>query len=355
MRREARLLLTKAINSLVLGIEMFNRPSDLGRTDAVLHFLDHAFEMLLKSAILHKGGKIREIRDKNTIGYDACLRKAVSDGEIKFLSNEQALLLQTINSLRDASQHHIVDVSEACFYIYIQSGVKTFAELLESVFNKKLPAFLPVRVLPISTTPPLDLLMLFHSETDALRKLISGGGRKGVEAMSKLRGLAIIDGSIRGEKLQPSQEALQRIGKEIKMGKPWEQLFPGVATLILTTEGHGQSMDINLVKKSGIPTHLVPEGTPGAAVVAVKRVDDLGFYNLGRDDLARHVKLSGPKTTAVIRCLKLQADVECYKRVAVGKVKFDRYSQKAIEKVHQKLLTTSIEEIWKTHGINPKK
>ena len=337
MRREARLLLTKAINSLVLGIEMFNRPSDLGRTDAVLHFLDHAFEMLLKSAILHKGGKIRESSDKNTIGYDACLRKAASDGEIKFLSDEQVLLLQTINSLRDASQHHIVDVSEACFYLYIQSGVKTFADLLESIFNKKLPSFLPERVLPISTTPPLDLLMLFHSETEALRKLISGGGRKGVEAMSKLRGLAIIDGSMRGEKLQPSEEALKRIGKEIKTGKHWDQLFPGVANLILSTEGHGQAMGINLVKKSGTPIHLVPEGTPDAAIVAVKRVDDLGFYNLGRDGLAQHVKLSGPKTTAVIRCLELQNDVECYKRVAIGKVKFDRYSQKAIEKIRLKL------------------
>ena len=67
MKKEARLLLEKAIDSLILSIEYFNRPWDKGRIETVLILLDHSFELLLKAAILHKGGKIRKKRENQTI------------------------------------------------------------------------------------------------------------------------------------------------------------------------------------------------------------------------------------------------------------------------------------------------
>jgi hypothetical protein len=100
-----------------------------------------------------------------------------------------------------------------------------------------------------------------------------------------------------------------------------------------------------------VPVQLVPEGTPGAAVVAVKRVEELGFYNLGRDQLAEKVGLTGPKTTAMIRFLKLKSDSDSYKEITIGKSKFDRYSQKAISTIKEALTQHDISEIWKTHGI----
>ena len=112
MKKEARLLLHKGIDSLILSVEHFNRPTETGRSDAVLIFLDHAFEMLLKAAILHRGGAIRERRAKQTIGFDECVRRALSNADIQFLKREQALTLQTINALRDAAQHHLLDISE---------------------------------------------------------------------------------------------------------------------------------------------------------------------------------------------------------------------------------------------------
>ena len=113
MKRESRLLLDKACDSLILSVEFFNRPHDRGRVSSSLILLDHAFEMLLKSAILHQGGRIREKRAKQTIGFDACVRRGLSNAKLKFLNDEQALLLQTINGLRDAAQHHLLEVSES--------------------------------------------------------------------------------------------------------------------------------------------------------------------------------------------------------------------------------------------------
>ncbi|MGQ9689600.1 MAG: hypothetical protein ACUVXF_12590 [Desulfobaccales bacterium] len=44
MKKEAKILLEKAINSLILSVEHFNRPWDRGRVEAVLILLDHAFQ-----------------------------------------------------------------------------------------------------------------------------------------------------------------------------------------------------------------------------------------------------------------------------------------------------------------------
>ena len=182
MKREARLLLDKAQDSLVLSIEFFNRPHDRGRVSGSLILLDHAFEMFLKAAILHRGGKIREKRERETIGFDASVRRGLSDGEIKFLKNEQALLLQTINGLRDAAQHHLLEVSEELLYMHAQAGVTLFRDLMASVFDIDLKQVLPSRVLPISTSPPTSLAALFESEVAAIKKLLRPGKRRRLDA-----------------------------------------------------------------------------------------------------------------------------------------------------------------------------
>jgi hypothetical protein len=74
MKRETRLLLSKAVDSLLLGTECFNRPFDRGRVAGTLILLDHGFEMLLKAAILHRGGSIREKGDPLTFGFGKCVR-----------------------------------------------------------------------------------------------------------------------------------------------------------------------------------------------------------------------------------------------------------------------------------------
>src|SRR5439155_10572775 len=220
------------------------------------------------------------------------VRVAFSNAAIKFLSEEDALLLQTINSLRDAAQHHLIDISEQHLYIQAQAGLTLFRRLLKDVFKKDLAINLPARVLPLSTTPPTDLAKVFDDQIDEVKKLLKPGGRKRIEALAKLRSLAIIESSVQGEKLQPGEGELKTIARQVQQGKSWEEIFPGVASINITATGHGPSLDLRITKKSGTPITLVPEGTPGATVVAVKRVDDLGFYNLGHFQLAEKVGLS---------------------------------------------------------------
>ena len=347
MKKEARLLLAKAVDSLLLSVEHFNRPWDRGRVDSVLILLDHAFEMFLKAGILHRGGRIREKGAKQTLGFDTCLRRALSDGAIKFIGDEQALVLQVINSLRDAAQHHLVEVSEPQLYLHAQSGLTLFRDLLKDVFARDLSEDMPARVLPVSTTAPTDLATLFDQQIKEIQKLLSPGARRRTEAGAKLRALAIMEGAVSGERLQPSEGDLKSLMTKVQKAASWRDLFPGVASLNLVAEGAGPAFSLRLTKKEGIPVQLVQEGTPGATVVAVKRVDELGYYSLGRDQIAKKIGLSGPKTTAAIRHLGIQADPDCYKEFIIGKAKFARYSPKALDRIKTGLEKQPIEEIWK--------
>ena len=346
MKREAKLLLEKACDSLVLSIELFNRPNDRGRVSSTLIQLDHAFEMLLKAALLHRGGRIREKRAKETIGFDACVRRALSDGKHKFLTEEQALVLQTINGLRDAAQHHLLDISEGQLYVHIQSGVTLIRDLLKKVFNEDLVTHLPMRVLPVSTSPPTTLATLFESEVEEIKKLLRPGKRRQIEVMARLRPLAILDSTIQGEKGQPSDADLRRMSKDLLAGKTWVDAFKGASAVEITADGAGPSLSLRLSKKEGIPIQLVAEGTPGASVVAVKRVNELDFYNLGAKQLAEKINTSMPKAIAVVDHLKLRSEPDCYKEFKIGSQLHKRYSQKALDEITVALTKENIDDIW---------
>jgi hypothetical protein len=346
MKREARLLLQKATDSLMLSIELFNRPLDRGRVTGTLVLLDHAFEMLLKAAILQRGARIRDNRAKQTIGFDACVRRGLSDGRVKFLAEEQALVLQTINGLRDAAQHYLLDISEAQLYIHAQAGVTLFRDLLKAVFAQELAAHLPSRVLPISTAAPMDLTMLFDAEIAEVVKLLGPRRRRRVEAQARLRPLTILDGAIKGEIGQPSTADLTRIGQRLLTGTPWQDLFQGVSAVDIRTDGTGPSLSLRFSKKEGVPIHVVPEGTPGASVVAVRRVDELGYYQFGAKKLAAKLALTVPKLGALTDHLGIRRDLECYKEFKIDQSIYKRYSQKALTLIREALETIDVDEVW---------
>ena len=345
MKREAKLLLDKACDSLLLGIELFNRPYDRGRVSAVLVQTDHAFEMFLKAAIIQKGGVIREKNAKETIGFDTCVRRGLSSGSIKFLTEEQALTIQTINGLRDAAQHYLLDISEGQLYVHIQSGVTLFRDLLMEVFKRELSHELPNRVLPISTIAPIDIAAIFDSEIAEILKLLQPGKRRTVEAEARLRPLAVLDSTIRGEKGQPSTNELNRIGQNLSK-RDWKEVFPGAAVINVVTEGSGLAISVRITKKDGPPLHILPEGTPGASTVAVRRVNELDFYNLGARQLANKLGLSVPKLVAVVAHLSIQDDLDYFKEITIGGTHYKRYSQNAMARIKGCLKNESLEEIW---------
>ena len=64
-------------------------------------------------------------------------------------------------------------------------------------------------------------------------------------------------------------------------------------------------------------------------IVSVKRVNELDFYSLGLKDLADKIKISQPRTLALVKHLNLQGSSEFFKVVQIGGVTLKRYSTKA--------------------------
>lgn len=347
MKKQAAMLLEKAVDSLLISVEHFNRPWDRGRKEAVLILMDRSFELFLKAAILHKGGKIREPYERETIGFAKCVRKCLDDAGVKFLSEEEALTLQIINSLRDAAQHDVVDLSEQEMYLHCQAGVTVFRDLLFRVFGEKLSDRVPDRVLPISANPPKDLHSLIEADFKTVCNQLRKYSRSQVEAKAKLKSLAIIEASLAGVRSQPSELEVSALARKVQEGKSWQEIFPGVATLKVSTEGDGINLSIRLVKREGEAVQIVPAGTPDATVMAVRKIDLLGYYSLGLNDVADKVGLSGPKTLAVVHELNLQASDEYFKEFDIGSQHWKRYSQTTVERIQAALPSLNMEDVWR--------
>jgi hypothetical protein len=140
----------RARDSLIVGIEIFNRPADTARVEGVLLFLNHAFEMLLKGVVLEKTGRIRAKREKYNYGLKKCLE--ICETQLNALDKDEALVLKNLSGFRDAAAHDIVDMSEGLLYGHAQSAIQIFGAILKRVFNRELLKWLPRRILPISTS-----------------------------------------------------------------------------------------------------------------------------------------------------------------------------------------------------------
>ena len=350
MKKETRMLLERSLDSLVLSVERFNCPWDRGRQEVMLLLLDRAFELLLKSAIIHRGGRIHDAGKKDSFGHEKCLRICVSDKKVQCVTNEQALTIQVINSLRDAAQHYMLHVSEQQLYVYAQAGVTLYSDLLKQVFGTDLKAHVPERVLPVCTSPPKDLKSLVRAEFEDIRSLVAPNSRKALQARARIRSLAVVEASLSGISSQPGENDLNRLLQQVRAGKSWDELFPGVASLELTTDlSAGIPVAIRLTKKEGQSVHLVPEGTPGATIVSVKRVNELDYYSLGLGDLSKKIGVSPNKTLALVRHLRLQESTEYFRAIPIGKSVFKRYSQKALDALQQALKTVDMGKVWALH------
>jgi hypothetical protein len=87
------------------------------------------------------------------------------------------LTLQSLNGLRDAAQHYTLEISEQHLYFQAQSGLTLFRDIVKRVFDINIKDGLPVRVLPLSTTPPTDIQAFFSNEISEIKKLLGPSKR----------------------------------------------------------------------------------------------------------------------------------------------------------------------------------
>lgn len=243
----------------------------------------------------------------------------------------------------------MIEVSEEHLYVYAQASVTLFARLCADVLRVPLKTTIPERIIPLCAKPPKDLGVLFDAEFADIKAMVRPGSRKRLDARARLRSMAVLQASLDGKKSQASDNELNQIVSRINGGEDWRAIFPGVSTMTINPDGDGPGLVLRISRNQGEAVQLVKEGDPNASVIAVRRVNELDYYNLGLLDLSRKLGKSAPKVGILIESEGMRSDPEFYKEIKIGKSIHRRYSRKALEKLKERLQVVDLEAVWATH------
>lgn len=341
MKRKTRLLLESGTESLILGVELFNKPSDTARMQGVLLLMNHSFEMLLKAVIYAKTGKIKNRGEEFNYGFEKCLN--ICHSQLSCVDADQMLVLMNLNGFRDAATHDLVDISEGLLYSHAQSGLQIFAAVLKKVFNRNLSDNLPRRILPISAGMPTDIGMIVADDMALAKSLLSGRKRREEEAEAKLRPYEIIEKNIRdvqgvvGEKL-----SLATIVKRLKGGE-WKLALPLVTGLVQPKSG-GIPISLHVTKREGFPVRIDPEA---ATAIAFRYIRPEDKYPYLTTELAQKLKISTNKVVGLVKLFEMRNNEQFHTSIKIGKSSLvQRYSEKAHDALARAIDAEGMESLW---------
>lgn len=343
--RDAKTLSGKAICSMRMAMSTFNSYDDEGRVCSVLLHLQHACEMLLKAVLVQNRVKVFESKSGKSIGFDRALNLCRQNHG---LTEAEAGTMRMIDALRDAEQHWFTIIEEDVLYLHTRALVTVFDAFLKRALDLDLSSRIPPRVLPVSTKPPGDFDFLVDREYKLIADLLKPGKRKRDEARARIRALLAMEGLV-SEEVQISERDINRIEKAVKAGSGLGEVFPRLNTIASTIEGEGPAITVRFSKKEGPPVMFVAGDDP-QGVAAVREVDLQKKFHMGAADLAKVLKLSGPRALALRRCLKIDEDPACRHTFKFGKAKHDRFSDNARNRMKEALDGgIDMDLVWKEH------
>jgi hypothetical protein len=345
LRRETRILKDKAISSLRRATAAFNSYDDDGRVTTVLLHLQHAFEMLLKAALVQRRVRVFDPRLGQSIGFEKCVNLGL---EHLRLSDEEAGTLRTIDAFRDDEQHWYNQLSEGLLYAHARAVVTLFDDLLQREFDDRLANYLPLRVLPISAEPPKDIQLLIDEEYQRIAELLRPGKRQRAEAKARIRSLLAMEAHA-AEGVLVSRKDVSRVERAILQKKDRHHVFPRLSNLGTEITGDGLQVTVRFSKNKGAPVRLVGADDDVEAA-AIREVDLQRKYHFSPAELAKHLNLSPPRTVALRRFLRIDEDPACRHDFVFGSQTHRGYSDNAVVKMRAAMTEVDMDEVWRTHG-----
>jgi hypothetical protein len=134
-KKEIKFMKKKSIDSFLLAIEIYNKPTIDYRLEGCVFFLCNAWELMFKAKLLmdkmsiyypSKGKK----RPKRTITLNDCVEKVLTNENDPVRKN-----LSIIISLRNTATHFIVPEYEAKYVPFLAFNVRAYAQKLYEYFK----------------------------------------------------------------------------------------------------------------------------------------------------------------------------------------------------------------------------
>ena len=329
MRREARLLKGKALASLRRAAQAFNSLEDEGRVTTVLLHSQHAFEMLLKAALVERRQRVFDPNSGRSIGFQRALNLARQ--ELR-LSPEIVGTLRALDAMRDDEQHYLGGNDEALLYLHLRAGITVFDDVLHDVFGESLADVLPTRVLPISTEPPADLDLLIDRQFRQIGDLLQPGRRQRPEARRMIRTLLSLEGHVADE-VEVSERDVNRVERGVREGKTRDEVFPRLRGLGTEIDGAGLTVRVRIVRQPDAPpVRLVGQDEPVEAA-AIREVDLQNTFKHSPKALADKLKIDTGRAKALRWELGIEDDPSCRHDFVFGKMKLPMYSDRGLERM----------------------
>lgn len=116
-------LKNKSIDSFLLSIEIFNKPTINYRLEGCVFFLCNAWELMLKAKLLSDGESIYYPKSSRTLSLKDCAAKVMTNKKDPIRVN-----LDMIASLRNTATHDIIPEMEILYTPYLTFCVKAYAD-----------------------------------------------------------------------------------------------------------------------------------------------------------------------------------------------------------------------------------
>ena len=192
---------------------------------------------------------------------------------------------------------------------------------------------------------------MIDSELSQVDTLLKPGSRKGIQATARLRSIMALATASRDEAERVTEAELRRAVSRRRKGEEWKVVLPEVAQLKLDTQGGGIPISLRIKKDAELAVRVAKPDETSVGTLIKQEINIWDKYNMGRDDLAKKLNLTGPKTSALILELQIQKDPECFKVLRRKSASFKGYSKKALDQLRQALAQgVDIEAVWQNHG-----
>ncbi|QOW18621.1 hypothetical protein INQ41_07840 [Lysobacter ciconiae] len=348
LKREAKTLKANAIASLKRGLEAFNSHNDDGRSEAVLLMLQHASEMLVKALLVLKGQSVFDKAKGTSIGIERAVSIAQARG---WIYGAQGGAIRVIDAMRDQAQHWMIVVPEDTLYINSRSLITALDEILVAHFQDTLADNLPARVLPLSTQPLPDFLMLVNREYAQIRDLLSPGRRARDEARGRITTLLAMEAHVSDE-VAISKRDLDRIEEAIKAHTAVEEVFPRLTTLTTHVEGVGPTVRVRITRSVDAPAVRYVSGDDPEGAAAIREVDLQKKYHWSPSALAEKLGLTPTKVKAIRDFLRIDEDPTNVMVFEFGSQKHPRYSDNALRVLRETITPELTERAWRERPLH---
>jgi hypothetical protein len=332
MRPKAKPFVDKSLRLLKAAINTFNTIGDQNRADTTLVHLHHALEMLLKGSLIQQDLSVVDLETGHFVTFKFAVKQALHHPEGQFIGHADAQVLRAIDASRGDAYHGLLELDETELYLLCNTGVSTFGKILVEVFGMDLAEVLESRVLPISTIPLANSMILLDRKGEQIKALLNAGEQE--RALAATRSVLILNKAASDhEDAQISEAEVKGKLKEVVGGKPLGEVFPAVAALSIAQSGPGAVILLSVRGKKHEQVVLTADDgkTP---IVAVRQLRPEHTWPHRLTEVVAKTGLGRNIVLAIIAELKLKDREDCcFMHGPQQASKTAGYSEKAIVEI----------------------